>query len=479
MKSLKLVILLFIICIIIQSCRKDDEFTKAGIHLKFSTDSLDFDTIFSMKENGGTEPLSITLQLRVTNPDAYAVKTNIRMKGNQYGIYKLNADGRSGNGPFQEIDEVEIRGKDSIFIFVQAYINQISSNVPFVVADQILFETNGVIQDVDIISYPQDANYLRDSVLATGTLNWSNSKPYVIYNSILIPEGCTLNIPSGTKIYSHTQSVILVEGTLNVQGNVLDPVVFQGDRLEDDYKDVFGQWIGIWFRQKSKNNVIQGAVIKNGYLGIRADSSSVNGNPKLTLKQTIIKNMSAVGLLCYSADIKAENNLIVNCGQYTFVGELGGTYELTHNTFAAYNGQTGRQNPSFYLSNSPYKDSAGTPYKFPLNYTLINNIIYGPNEDEIYFNKEIDGGTITETVKNNAIRTKEFFNYLSVSTSSINQNMLNIDPLFSETYTSKFDLKAGTPCKGKGLSGTGINIDLKDISRTTNPYPTIGAYEAP
>jgi len=459
----------------LNSCRKDDRFTSEPVSLRFSTDTVFFDTIFTRLDTANPNfPASVTLQLRVTNPGAFAVKTNISLAGNIYGVYKLNVDGKSGTN----FRDVEIRGKDSIFVFVQAYINKVGSNLPFIVNDQLLFETNGKTQSIELLAYGQDAHYLRDSVLALGNIFWPSDKPYVIYNSILVPEGTVLTIQDGARIHSHTKSTIFVQGTLIVNGKPDNEpelsskrVIFQGDRLDDSYKDVPGQWIGIRILPGSINNQIKGALIKNGFVGIEVDSFPFNSGYGLDLQQSIIKNMSAVGLLNYTSKIKAENNLITNCGMFNFVGELGGTYDLFNNTFAAFTSFGTRRDPGFYLSNAPGKDSVGNVvFKFPLNFNLTNNIIFGTLEDEIYINKDPQGIPITpQIVRNNLIRTT-----LTADFGNSN-NILNQDPQFKDLQKPDFDLKGNSPCKNNGLN-VGIFRDIFDRPRNASA-PTIGAYE--
>ncbi len=448
-----------------ENCRKADTITKDAVSLKFSTDTVFFDTIFSKLGNDPNSPRSVTLQVRVTNPNKNAVNTQISLAGNFYGLFKLNVDGRSGT----VFKDIEIRGNDSIYIFVQAYINQVGSNTPFIVADQILFETNGNKQDVDMIAYAQDANYLRDSVLSTGNILWTSDKPYVIYESVLVPTGCTLTLEAGTHIHSYTGSQFIVQGTLIVNGTIDKPVVFEGSRLDDDYKEMPGQWIGIHFIPGSSGNKITGAIVKNAYMGIRIDSMPNTGTYGLELRQSIIKNISAAGILCYTGKLYAENNLVANCGLYSLVGELGGTYNLVHNTFATQSFSTGRKDPGFYLSNSPWKDKGVIVYSFALNFNLKNNIITGSLDDEFFINNDPEGPVIVNKVlNNNLLKTTN-------KTYEVNGNMLNLDPRFKSVQDADYDLEKNSPCANKGES-VGILIDLKNRNRNTSA-PSIGAYE--
>ncbi len=475
---MKYILYFALIVVLINSCRKDDEFTSSPVTLNFSTDTLNFDTIFSLRDSGKIGlPKSITLQVKVINPSENAVKTNISLEGNQYGVYKLNADGLPGNGISQSINDVEIRGKDSIYIFVQAYINQNNQNTPFVVYDKILFNTNGKLQNVNLVSWGQDAHFLRDSVLAENTtITWNDDKPYVIYNSVLVPSTSTLKLNPGVKIYSHVGSSLFVNGTLNINGSADNPVVLQGDRLDDDYKEVAGQWQGIHLLSKSKDNIIKGAIIKNGFIGVRVDSLSANGDPKLRMTQTIVQDMSAVGVLCYTAQVKLDNNVVSHCGQYSFIGEYGGDYELTFNTFAGVGGSQARRNASVVLSNTPYKDQNNVVTKFSLSYNLRNNIIWGTNEDEIDFVRDETGIFGSRKIAYNNIRSTLFRTELTANTADISNNQLDFDPLFLDFNKRNFKLKAGSPCIGAALSINGFNVDVKNNIRR-NPT-SIGAHEA-
>lgn len=447
------------------SCRKEDAFTQSSsAKLSFSTDTLFFDTVFS--QFSPNSPVCVTKQLWVINRNSEGVKTTIRVKGTGNGSVKINIDGK----PADSWPGKEIRGNDSIAIFVQLYSNPGND---FIVSDQILFETNGNNQDVDIVGFGRDAHYHEqetwDSTVTS--ITWTNDKPHVIYSSILVEKGQTLTIQAGTKIYSHINSTLYIRGTLIVNGTIVNPVLFSGDRLDKDYYDLTGQWNGIRILPGSKDNTIRGAIVKNGFIGVEVDSASVNSNPNLIIQESIIQNMKAAGLVCYSAQVTAINNLISDCGQFSFYGALGGTYNLLYNTITCYNSASSRQNPQLLLDNSPYDDGKGTVLKFELNYQLVNNIIYGSSEEELLFNINPDGNpnSTIRAFQNNLVRTKmtglEAFN-----------NIVNQDPSFKNTEEKDYTLNDNSPARGKGLVISGISTDLKGLVRNSTT-PTIGAYE--
>lgn len=453
---------------IFHACKIEDEFTTdPSAKLQFSVDTIYFDTVFTQLDSSGVRPVSVTQQIRVINPNKNAVKTNIRLSGNFPSVFRLNIDGQSTNQVYGK----EIYGKDSLIIFVQCYIPAGSQNLPFIVADQILFETNGNIQDVDLVAWGQDANYLFNDVLNcnAGNLRWTADKPYVIYDSILVPEGCVLTIDAGARIHSYNKSSILVAGTLIVNGTANNPVIFEGTRLDGDYKELSNQWAGIRFLPRSKDNVITGAIIRNGYIGIEVDSQSVNSNPNLTITQSQIYNMSAVGIVGYSSHIVAVNNLISDCGQFGFFGALGGKYQLVHNTIASYNTKFNRQNPILVFDNTPYFDQQNNIVaRYNLSFELVNNIVYGSLEEEFLINSHAQGLPITTPIiQSNLIRTKQ-------SSLNTNGNVLNRDPLFENFVINDYRLKANSPAKNTGIQ-TNILIDIKNNPRSTTP--SMGCWE--
>ena len=110
----------------------------------------------------------------------------------------------------------------------------------------------------------------------------------MILGSLRIDTTASLTIQQGCRIYSHADAPFIVDGTLIVNGTKTDSVVFTGDRLDADYKDLPAGWPGIYFRGSSKNNVLKYAIIKNAYQAVVAEKPSVKANPKL-------KNESCIG----------------------------------------------------------------------------------------------------------------------------------------------------------------------------------------
>lgn len=451
--------LLFFTVVCFLACRKEDSLnTDSSEKLEFSTDTLSFDTVF-------TSTGSTTQRIKVFNRGKRAVKIQeIKLGGGASSNYQININGLAT--PY--LEGVEIRGNDSLNIFVKVTINPDSQLLPFIVKDSIGFVTNGNYQKVILSAYGQNAVFLKDASINTNTV-WDNRLPYVIYNKVTINPEKVLTIQRGAKVYFHKDAELIIAGTLKVNGAPHDSVIFSSDRFERIYADEPGQWKGLHFLEGSKDNLINYALIENGTVGIQVDSLSENADPKLLLVNTMIYNMELVGLYGNNADIAAFNNVIANCGKYLIYGINGGRYDFKQNTLANISFQFPRTTPSLFFT-----DQASQTNTSPFSLTLVNNIIWGSLQDELVVEKK---GVLafTQSILKNLIKSRdrglESFG-----------NILNIDPQFKNARQNNYLLNPASPAinKGKDLTNeryfsSWLNKDLNDKIRL---FPSdLGSYE--
>jgi hypothetical protein len=310
---------LLVFAVAISSCRKDHQIDdNPSLKLEFSTDSIIFDTVF-------TTVGSITRYLKVYNRHDNALNiSTIRLLGGTSSNYRINIDGTPG---VQEND-VTIAENDSLFLFVRVTIDPGNQNLPFVVSDEVLFITNGNEQSVVLAAWGQDAHYiiadktignLRYKIVAAedSAVTWPADKPYLVYGYAVVDSTGSLNIEAGAQIHFHNQSGLWVYkgGSLKVMGSKEKPVVFQQDRLEPYFRDLPGQWDRIWLNEGSIDNEINYAVIRNGFIGLQAETLQEPMGNQLLLTNTIIENMSGIGILGRYYAITGINNVVTNCGQ--------------------------------------------------------------------------------------------------------------------------------------------------------------------
>ncbi|MEO6904675.1 MAG: choice-of-anchor Q domain-containing protein [Bacteroidia bacterium] len=479
MKLLKQLILITSISLfILSSCKKDSILTDSSAKIEFSSDSILFDTVF--KYAG-----SATKSFLIYNRNARPIKiSKIYLASGTSSAYRLNVDGVNATA----LNDVEILGKDSLFVFIQVSVTP-NQNAPLLVKDSVVFETNGNIQDVKLTAIGQDVYLHKPNIFPTNglppysilgtagtTITLPNDKPHLFFGYSVIDSDCKLTIAAGTRLHFHNKAVLWVydKGTLIVNGNMGNEVIFEGDRMEQDYKEVPGQWGQIWLSQGSKNNVIDWAIIKNGSIGIRIDSVATFGEPTLKLTNTIIKNMEAAALFAQDANIWSSNCLFTNCGQYTTL-LIGGKYKFEQCTFANFwkNGQ--RNTPLLLLKNYHLVEEKNLYVIRNLDSAYFGNcILYGNLPEEIGMDSSIYGGVFSYKFENCIVKTER-----NTPNGKYYKDVIkNGNPDFKDAAKNDYRLNAGSSAIDKGYPNF-ISLDLRKQVRP-NPstsIPDLGAYE--
>jgi hypothetical protein len=471
---------LLLLTILLFACKKDLMDNDQSATLHFSTDTITFDTIFASIG-------SITKTLTVYNRNNFDVKSNIALLGNSAANFRMNIDGIAGNSQ----TNIEIPAKDSIFIFLEVTIDPSSSNTPYILSDSLVFTTGTKKQDVDVVAWGQDAyfhtaNTYGDIINGTDTTRfyyhlldcttpWTNDKPHVIYGYAVVDPGNTLTINEGCNVYLHNNSGILVGnpfleasgGSIKVNGTLGNEVTFQGDRLDPWYKDIPGQWDRIWLMPGSIDNEINYAIIRNANIGIHADTVG-NNNPTVRITNTIIENMSAIGILGQGANISATNTVVSKCGQYAVACNIGGTYNFTHCTFANFWDYSRRSTPSILLNNY-YEDIDGNLQIRDLNAANFTNcIIDGSLSTEVSFPEE-EIGVFNYNFNHCLIKLDPTIN---IDNTHYQNTIINQSPKFENDTESDFHLTQDSPA-----IDAGIGPSDSDVEGNPRSNPDIGAFE--
>lgn len=471
-------IALFVLILALGSCRKyEDISTDPALKLSFSADSIVFDTVFSSL---GT----ITLPLKIYNNNKARLNIeSIFVEGGSQSAYRMNVDGTPG----LLVNNIEIAPNDSIFIFIRATIDPRDQSNPFVVEDDLVFHTNGNEQRVKLLAWGQDAIYILADREITGfpkfkivadsnqTTVWTNEKPYVIYGYALIDSYGELIIEEGTQIHFHDGSGLwaFADGVLKVRGTKDNPVVFQGDRLDQSYRDLPGQWDRIWLMEgrQGYNHEIDYAIIRNGFIGLQIQSFLRATENKIKIKNTIIENHTGIGIFSVLFNLEAENLVVANTGAYSMALTGGGSYDFRHTTIANNWSYSVRNNPALLLGNY-ITDSLGAPIPLPLNFSMGNSIVYGSNQEEIVFDF-VDDESANYLFDHCNVRTQRD---LAEDQGFVN-SIANEIPLFRNYQDFNFRPDTLSPIIGKGSLeiASGVPFDLDGINRTE--APDLGAYQ--
>jgi hypothetical protein len=441
------------------SCRKKDKIDSSpSLMLQFSTDTVFFDTVF-------TTVGSVTQRLLVYNTNNSKIQvSSIHLAGGTQSNYSLNIDGVAA----ASVSNIDIPANDSIFIFVKVTIDPNNQNLPYIVTDSILFQTNGNLQNVKLVAWGQDA-YFYKNITLKGNITWDSLKPRVIYGALRLDTASSLTLLPGVKMYFHSNSELDISSnsTLNVYGNLGQEVKFQGDRLDPFYRDLPGQWKGIFLERGSKNNQVTYAIIKNGNWGIWVDSLGSSAGTVLTVQNTIVRNMAYGGIYAYATSVACTNCVIGNCGGSCISLVKGGAYDFRQLTIGNYWNNSVRTAPSVYITNYSY-DGNSNKVSNDLSAYIVNSIIYGEQPEEMLADSSL-AAQFNYMFENCLIKTEQKI----TNPSHFDSCFVNQDPRFLDPVNYNYQIDSISPAIGKGKY---INLytDIKGI-----PWgypPDLGAY---
>lgn len=456
------------------ACKDDYEDYSASPNdiLAFSHDTLSFDTAISTI---GSATKTLMIFNRNKKP---LLISSISLKGAGSSGFRINVDGQRGS----DFQNVEIRSKDSLFVFIEVTLEENNGTVPIQMLDSIVFITNTIRQQVILEAYGQDAYIYKEGIVIDSDSTLQNDKPYLIYDSLVVKPNATLTIREGTTLYLHDKVRIDIYGRLKIEGAQGKPVVIRGDRLDKvlniPYDRQPGLWNGIRFHTDSYENEINHAHIRNGQFGILCDSADVS-RPKLKVSNTVLTNVYNHLLEATNCDIEFVNSELSNAGG-ALTALTGGSYRFTHCTLANYFSWSSRSGASVQLGN--YKKGAEGVTPLPLlQAEFLNCIVYGSYTNEFAFNKaeEEDAPGVDFNYRFDYCLVK--IKYEDLSTNHFSNYILNQDPKFAAidrtNFIYNYHLEQTSPAINAGSASYAASPDMDGVSRPQGDNPDLGAYE--
>ena len=302
--SLWIAVALIAITGMMSSCIEDGFTTLSSDVLAFNKDTVAFDTVITMQ---GTA----TKQMVVYNRSKKQINiSSIKVAGlSSKGHFHLNVDGIRGD----EFKNVEIRGNDSIYIFIEAYIDELEENEPTLLEDSLKFETNGVSQSVLLTAWGQDVIRLSGDTISSNR-RLTADKPYLIYDTVFVSERATLTIDPGATLLFHDKAAMRCAGKMIANGTAEEPITFRGDRLDrivgsTSFDIMSGQWGGIIFTPPTMGNVLKHVVMKGSNIGMHCSANGDTTHCALKLVNCVLTNSKTTCLAtaaCYVQAIGTE-----------------------------------------------------------------------------------------------------------------------------------------------------------------------------
>ena len=465
MKFIRASVVLVLFLMLFNSCQDDNDFSDSkDLTLSFSNDTIRFDTVFATFG-------SATKQFKIYNRNNNSLTIqSIELVNASKSGFRMNIDGEKGT----KLTNVDILKKDSLYGFVEVTVDPTNSKNPVLIRDSIRLVVNGNIQYVQLEAVGQDVCIWKDKVVTTDSVI-TGDKPLLLYNSLTINKGVTLEVQKGTTFFLRNNATIDVYGNIIAQGMVQEPIVFRGSRFDNidgniPYDNTPGQWNGITFHAESSGNVLNNVIVKNAVRGVIFSPADTEYK-KADLINTIVQNTSEYGLLAINCYIDFQNCLFAN-SKGAAVSLTGGKYNFLHCTLANYYRWSVRQKECLAIGNV-YEGKAYNLDKCD----FINSIVSGSVSGELLLSG-VSTVAYNYKFQNCLIKAAEQKNEHFVNT------VWNADPLFvninnNKDYSYNFELQAGSPAIGKADRSYSLLLpyDLKGRSRLADTDSDIGCYE--
>lgn len=479
-------IIVLAIALGLPSCVEENVSYDENLELTFSCDTLLFDTLFA-------EQQSATCRFMIYNENRNALNiSSIRMAGGKESYFRFNVDGRiAGSG--ETLKDIIIKGRDSLFVFVEMTPPTTDSEPYIVLFDSLLFECNNRIKDVKLMAVDSDARLLRNRVY-TENATIDSLRPNLVFDYIYVAEGAKLTITEGAKLYMHAGANIIVDGELECRGSFEHPVVIRGDRFDcindvdqTPYDQMPSQWGGIYLQNAQSHNILENTHIRGAGIGVLLVGAN-RSEPILELRNSIIHNSGSYGIYAQQGSLVIENSEISNCGE-SCIAQLGGTLRMAHTTVANYYRYGSRKNASVRILN--YVMQNGMRITFPVTSAVIeNSIIFGGNSEEL----ELAHDTTSQT-DYNVLLSHTFIKGKKVESNQFveckwakSQNERNAnDTVFVNTSinnieeTGYFNFHLDSLSRALNCGSVSISniypLDLDGKERNIDGKPDLGAYE--
>lgn len=298
--NLWIVAVALMVAALFSSCIEDGFTTSSSDVLAFSKDTVAFDTVITLQ---GTA----TKQMVVYNHSKKQINiSSIKVAGlSNKGHFHLNVDGVRGD----EFQNVEIRGNDSIFIFIEAYLDEMERDEPTLLEDRLEFVTNGVSQSVLLSAWGQDVVRITGDTISRNT-RFSADKPYLIYDTMFVAPRATLTIDAGATLLFHDKAAMRCAGKMLANGTVEAPITFRGDRLDHvvgsiSFDVMSGQWGGIIFTPPTMGNVLKHVIMKGSSIGMHCSSYGDTVQCALKLVNCVLTNSASTCLATAACFVQA------------------------------------------------------------------------------------------------------------------------------------------------------------------------------
>ncbi|MFN2336784.1 MAG: hypothetical protein ABR560_07420 [Bacteroidales bacterium] len=424
--------------------------------LSFSSDTVSFDTVFS-----GVG--SATMEFRVINKENDPLLIDrIWLGGGTNSPFRLNINGVPDTGA----EEIVLGRNDSIFIFVEVTIDPTGDDAPLAVLDSVNFVSGSFAGRVILEAWGQDI-WLVDEDIDSDAV-WTEGKPYVIKNSLLIDTLATLTLGPGTRVFFHYGATVTVAGSLHSSGTPDKRVLLATDRQEEEYADVPGRWKGIRYLDCSRNNFLVFTDVRNAVMAVELDGKE-SSLPDLLINGTRLMHNTVASLVARNADVFAVNSVFAHSGFSTVSLTEGGSGDFIYCTMESRWEYAYRSQPVMFIG----------PGKGVLpDVTVINSVITGTLDNELHIDASAPEASARFRADSSLIRVDTLRSGW-YSGSLFRDVLTRQNPRFIDESIYDFRPDTLSPLLDRAGRTEAVTWpdDIRNKSRMTDDGPDIGAYE--
>ena len=474
MNAIIKILSIFMIPVFLVACDEDAGFSSSpSLRLEFSSDTISFDTLFTAV---GSPTSGVVVRNR--NSDALRI-SNVRLAGGDASGFSVLVDGQYGTS----MNDLEIRAKDSIFVYASVELERNGADVPLMVKDSLLFTLeSGVQQHVMLLAYGRDVTFLRGENITADTVLGGGH--YVVYDSLFVAPGATLSLKEGTTLYFHDKAFMKVAGRLVAEGSAENPIVMRGDRTDRmfsylPYDRVPGQWGGVVFTAESNDNSLLHCDIHSANYGIKVERGDTLAH-RISIESSKLCNFKGNALELNMSRASVNNSLIANA-EGNCVKVVGGDVSFVHCTIANFYVWEVRD-VAVALHNSMGEEPA------PLRGALFANcVITGSKDDEVMGYLSNLGDTVPDCInyrfENSLINTVAegdtcFVNVVFDVKDSVPFAKEHFRLIDHEVFDYDFHLAAESAARGRASDAyiTSLPYDLDGNPRTAGAVDA-GCYQ--
>lgn len=350
--------------------------TDPSARLRFNADTVKFDTVIT---GGASSARDVTVYNDAEDGLRIA---QVRLKKGAESLFRVNVDGLFLAGGVGR--DFEIWGKDSLCLRLFVNVPANESDEIFKQEDELIFTLeSGVEQRLVLTSSGMNVDILRGEVVSEDK-TLTTRRPYQVFDSLVVQEGCTLTLPAGCTLMFHDGAELIVRGTLLCQGTQEKPVILRGDRTDKmfpylPYDNTPNRWGGVRIEKTSRGNRLEQTDLHSADFGIIADSTEWQqaDAPILTIHNSVIHNIGGPGLVLRGTSALVAGSQISNTRGHC-VGVTGGDVRFIHCTLAQFYPFTAERGNALFMANR--EGDVAVPLR---RAHFLNCVITGYAEDVI------------------------------------------------------------------------------------------------